>query len=151
MGLDSTIHALSNINAILGSTNGYIRDTQNGIPAGAALSNMGWNIMNGALRNEASREILRHNGSYMGYAVNSIAGYGDPYANYQGTVGTMAAAMMTQPFGIFGGGCCHTSSLYGCMPFGGYMGSYFGGGYYDGYTSPFMFGPSCFGMNGFWC
>lgn len=149
MSLDSAIYALSNVNAILGSANGYVRDTQNGVSPGAALSNMGFNILNGAIRNEASREILNRSGSYMGYAVNSIAGYGDPVANYQGTVGTMTAAMLTQPFGIFGNGCCRTSSLYGCGPFGGYSGGYFGG--YNMY-SPFLFsGPSCFSRGGYWC
>lgn len=87
----------------------------------------------------------------MGYAVNSLAGYGDPEANYNGTMGTIAAAMLTQPFGIFGNRCCHTSTLYGC---GGFGGGYFGG--YDMYT-PFTFsytpfsGPSFFSHRGCWC
>lgn len=130
MGLDNTIYALSNMNAILGSTLGYVNDKQSGVSTGNALSNFGTNIMNGAFRNAVSRDIQQTSGSYLGYAVNSAAGYGNPVSNYQGTVGTIGAAMLTSPFGIFG---CNpymmTSSIYGCGPFGG---GYLGGGMFGG-------------------
>lgn len=149
MSLDNTIYALSNINNLLGGTLGYVRDTQNGVPAGYAMSNAGLNIMNGAIRNEASRDIYRMTGSYMGYAVNNIAGYGNPVANYQGTVGTMGALMLSMPMNIFNP--CMTSTLYGCGPYGaGYWNSGFFGGGCCG--NLFMFGgPSMFGCRGFLC
>lgn len=146
MSLDDAIHALSNFNAIAGSINGYNRDKQNGVSTGDAISNVGYNLLNGVLRNEASREILYNNGSYLGYAVNAAAGYGDPVSNYQGTMGTISAAMLTQPYGIFGCRPMHTSLLYGCGPFGG---GYWGGG--CGCGRPLFGGPSFFGMRGFWC
>lgn len=150
MSIENAIYALSNINAIMSSTANYVDNRQNGVPAGYALSDMGYNIMNGALRNEMSRDIQQRTGSYLGYAINNAAGYGNPVANAQGTSGTIAAAMLTSPFGIFG---CNpwmmTSSLYGCGPFGG---GYYGG-FFPGCYDNFMFGggPSMFGMRGCWC
>lgn len=143
MSLDNAVYAMSNINAILGSTLGYMNAKQNGVPVGNALSDMGFNIMNGALRNAASRDIQQTTGSYLGYAVNSAAGYGNPVANYQGTVGTMGAMMLSMPL--------FTSSLYGCGPYGyGYWNhGFFGGGCCN---NAFMFGgPSMFGCRGFLC
>lgn len=150
MSLSNTIYALSNINAILGSTTGYLNDKQNGVPTGNALSNMGLNIMHGAVRNAASRDIQQSTGSYLGYAVNNIAGYGNPVANYQGTVGTMGALMLSTPFSIFGCNPFMTSSLYGCGPFGGgyWNTGFFGGGCCNNYG---FYGPSMFGMRGFLC
>lgn len=143
MSLDNAVYAMSNINALLSSTLGYVNAKQNGVPTGYALSDMGYNIMNGALRNAASRDIQQTTGSYLGYAVNSAAGYGNPVANYQGTVGTMGALMLSTPL--------FTSSLYGCGPYGyGYWNSgFFGNGCYN---NAFMFGgPSMFGCRGFLC
>ncbi len=146
MSLDNAIYALSQVNSLLGSTIGYINDRQNGASAGYALSNMGYNIMNGAFRNEASREILNSSGSYLGYAVNNIAGYGNPVANYQGTLGTIMSAAITSPYGIFG--CNPMSSIYGCSPFGGgYFNRWFPGG---GCCNNFG-GPSFFAQRGFFC
>lgn len=148
MNLDNAIYALSNINAIMGSSLGYMNDRQNGIPAGYAMSNMGYNIMNGALRNEASRQIHNMTGSYLGYAVNNAAGYGSPEANYAGTMGTIGAAMISSPFGIFNP--YGTSALYGCGPYGG---GYWNSGFFGGCgCNSFAFGgPSLFGIRGFWC
>lgn len=150
MSIDNTIYALSNMNALLGSSLGFVNDRQNGVPTGYALSDMGYNIMNGALRNMASRDIQQRTGSYMGYAINNIAGYGNPVANYQGTLGTMGALALSNPFSIFGCSPWMTSSLYGCGPMGyGYWNSGFFGG--CGYN-PFVFGgPSMFGACGFLC
>lgn len=78
MSIDNTIYALSGINNLLGGALGYVKDTQNGMPIGYAMSNAGLNIMNGAIRNEASRDIQQMTGSYLGYAVNNLAGYGNP-------------------------------------------------------------------------
>ena len=119
--------ALSNVNALLGSTAGFATARQNGVPAGEALTDFGFNIMNGVIRNEAAEDIRRRSGSYLGYAVNSLAGYGNPAANYKGTVGLIGASMLTSPFGIFGCGFSPymTSTIYGCGPFGG---GFFGGG-----------------------
>ena len=145
MGLNDAIYALSNINALMSSTMNYIDARNNGVPANYALSNMGYSIMNGALRNEVSREIQQHTGSYLGYAVNSVAGYGNPVANYNGTMGTIGAAMLSG--GIFGCSPWMTSSLYGCGPYGG---GYWNSGFLG--CNNFMFGgPSLFGMRGFWC
>ncbi len=150
MSINNTIYALSNINNLLGGMLGYVNDTRNGASTGYALSNAGLNIMNGAIRNEASRDIQQMTGSYLGYAVNNAAGYGNPVANYRGTLGTMGALMLSTPFSIFGCSPCMTSSLYGCGPYGyGYWNSgFFGGSCYN----PFMFGgPSMFGCRGFLC
>ena len=148
MGLDNTIYAMSNINAILGSTLGYVNAKQNGVPTGYALSDMGYNLMNGAIRNAVSRDIQQHTGSYLGYAVNSLAGYGNPVANYKGTIGTIGAALLSSP-------PCNpffmTSALYGCGPMGtGYWNTGFFGG---SCCNPlgFGFGPSCFSPMGFYC
>lgn len=149
MGLDNTLYTLSNVNAILGSAVGFADARNNGVPVGDALMDFGFNVMNGAIRNEAARDIRRHTGSYLGYAVNSAAGYGNPVANAQGTMGLIGASMVTSPFGIFGCGFnpYMTSSIYGCGPFGG---GFFGGG--CGCGPGFMFGgPSFFGVRGFWC
>ncbi len=150
MSLDNAIYALSNFNALMGSTMGMVNARNNGVPAGTALMDFGYNIMNGALRNEASREIQRHTGSYLGYAVNSAAGYGNPVSNYYGTVGTMNAAMLSSPFGIFGCSPFMTSSIYGCGPFGG---GFFNPGFGCGFGR-FGFGlgmPSFFSPFGFYC
>lgn len=148
MSLDNAIYALSNVNALMGSTMGLIDARNNGVPTGDALMNFGYSVMNGALRNEASREIQRHTGSYLGYAVNSMAGYGNPVSNYVGTVGTIGAAMVSSPFGIFGCNPFMTSTIYGCGPFGG---GFFG--FTPGFR-PFGCGlgiPSFFGPCGFYC
>lgn len=149
MGLENAIYALSQINSVLGGTTGYIQDRQNGVPVASAIGNLGYNIMNGAFRNEMSREILNSSGSYLGYAVNNAAGYGNPVANYQGTIGTMQAALLTTPFNIFGC-CCNpmmTSNLYGCGPISG---GFFNNRIY-GATYPVFGGPSCFAASGYWC
>ncbi len=144
MGLNNTIQALSNINALLGSTVGFINDRQDNMPLGYALSNMSYNIMNGTLRNAMSQDIWHNTGSYVGYAINNAAGYGSPEANYFGTVGTINAAMMSS----FLNPCYNTSSIYGCGPFG--YGNFWGRG--CNCNTGFMFGgPSLFGMRGYLC
>lgn len=148
MSIDNTIYALSNINAILGSATGLLNDQRNGVPIGNAVSNMGYNLMNGVFRNEMSREIQQSTGSYLGYAINSAAGYGSPQANYQGTVGTINAAMLTSPFGIFDCNPFMTSAIYGCGPFGG---SFMGGGFPYGCNRFGLGMPSFFSPMGFYC
>lgn len=149
MSIDNTIYALSNINALLGSTLNYIDNRQNGMSQSAAISDLGYNIAYGGLRNMASRDIFQNSGSYLGYMVNSNAGYGNPVSNYQGAMGTIGAMMLTTPWNVFG--CCNpymTSSIYGCGPYGiGYFnGGFFNRGCYSTFGAPSMFG-SC----GFWC
>ena len=150
MSFDNTIYALSNINAILGSTAGYINDKKSGTGTSDAIRNFGYNVMHGAFRNAASRDIQQYTGSYLGYAMNSIAGYGDPVANHKGSIGTMTVAMLSSPFGLFG---CNpylmTSSLYGCGPMGG---GYFYNGFFPGRCNSFGLGiPSLFSPMGFYC
>lgn len=148
MGLDNTLYTLSNVNALLGSAVGFADAKKNGASTGDALMDFGFNIMNGAIRNEAARDIRQNTGSYLGYAVNSAAGYGNPVANAKGTMGLIGASMITSPFGIFGCGFnpYMTSTIYGCGPFGG---GFFGG---CGCGPGFMFGgPSFFGVRGFLC
>ena len=149
MSIDNAIHALSNFNAVMGSFAGYADARNQGVPASDAMIDFGLNVMNGTIRNAAARDIQQRSGSYLGYAVNSIAGYGNPEANARGTVGLIGASMLTSPFGIFGCGFnpYMTSSIYGCGPFGG---GFFGGG--CGCGTGFMFGgPTFFGVRGFWC
>lgn len=151
MSIDNAIYALSNINNLLGGMLGYVSDTKNGASVSCALSNAGLNIMNGAIRNEASHNIQQMTGSYLGYAINNAAGYGNPVANYQGTVGTMGALMLSTPFSIFGCNPWMTSSLYGCGPFGG---GYWNSGFLSGRCNSFGFGlgmSSCFSPMGFYC
>lgn len=158
MSIDSAIHALSGFNVLMGSINGYNRDKQDGVPANEALFNMGQNMLGGTLRNQGSREILHSSGSYLGYALNNAIGYDSPEATAQGINATINAAMLTSPYGLFGGGYfgggyMHnpwmTSSIYGCGPYGG---GYFGGGCGCAYNSPFIItGPTMFGRTGFWC
>lgn len=127
MNLDNTIYAMSNINALLGSTLGYVNAKQNGVPTSYALYDMGNSIMNGAIRNAASRDIQRATGSYLGYAVNNAAGYGNPVADYQGTVGTMNALMLSTPLALFNSSCCYGGYFNNCGNFGYGLGmpSYF--------------------------
>ena len=149
MSIDNAIHALSNFNAVMGSVNSMVDAKNNGVPTSDALIDFGFNVTNGVLRNAAAQDIQQRSGSYLGYAINSAAGYGNPVANAQGTMGLIGASMLTSPFGIFGCGFnpYMTSTIYGCGPFGG---GFFGGG--CGCGSGFMFGgPSFFGVRGFWC
>ena len=151
MSIDNTIYALSNINAIMGSALGYSRAKQNGVDSASALTDFGLNVASGAIRNEAARDIQRNSGSYIGYAINSAAGYGDLESNSRAINGLIGASILTSPFGIFGNPFM-TSALYGCGPYGGgfWNSGFFGGG--CGCGNRFMFGaPSMFGMNGFWC
>ncbi len=148
MGIENAIYALSNVNALMGSTLGMVEAKNNGASTGEALMGFGASVMNGVARNEVSRQIQRHTGSYLGYAVNSMAGYGDPLSNYAGTIGTLGAAMVSQPFGIFGCSPYMTSTIYGCGPFGGGFYSFTPG------FRPFGCGlgvPSFFGPCGFLC
>lgn len=141
MSLDNTIYTLSNINNLLGGTLGYVNDKQSGMSTGYALSNAGFNIMNGAIRNMASKDIQEATGSYIGYAVNSLAGYGNPFANAVGTVGTMNALAISTPMSIW-----RTSTT--CCGSNNWNNGFWGGGY----LNSFSFGaPSMFGMNGFFC
>ena len=148
MSIDNAIHALSNFNAVMGSFNSFTDAKNRGVPAGDAMIDFGLNVMNGTIRNAAARDIQQRSGSYLGYAVNSLAGYGNPEANARGTMGLIGASMLTSPFGIFGYGYnpFMTSTIYGYSPFGG---GYFGG---CGCNSGFMFGgPTFFGPRGFLC
>lgn len=151
MGLDNLIYGLSNVNAIMGSALGYSRDKSDGMSTGGALANFGMNVANGLVRNSAAQNIWENTGSYLGYSINSSAGYGNAAANAKGTTGLLGATLLTSPYGLFGMMSPY-STLYGCGPYGnGYWNSgFFGGG--CGCNSPFMFaGPTMFGINGFWC
>lgn len=150
MGIDSLIYGLSNVNAIMGSALGYSRDKSDGLSTGGALANFGMNVTSGLMRNSVAKNIQENSGSYLGYAVNSTAGYGSPEANNKATMGLLGASVLTSPYGIFGMMSPY-STLYGCGPYGnGYWNSGFFGG--CGCNSPFMFGgPTMFGLNGFWC
>ena len=151
MSIDSLIYGLSNVNAIMGLALGYSRDKSDGLSTGGALANFGMNVTSGLMRNSVAKNIQENSGSYLGYAVNSAAGYGSPEANNKATMGLLGASMLTSPYGIFGIMSPY-STLYGCGPYGnGYWNSgFFGGG--CGCNSLFMFsGPTMFGLNGFWC
>ena len=151
MSIDSLIYGLSNVNAIMGSALGYSRDKSDGLSTGGALANFGMNVTSGLMRNSVAKNIQENSGSYLGYAVNSAAGYGSPEANNKATMGLLGASMLTSPYGIFGIMSPY-STLYGCGPYGnGYWNSGFFGGR-CGCNSLFMFsGPTMFGLNGFWC
>ena len=133
MSLAKLNYTLSNINAVLGSGVSYIYDKQQGDKSGAAEVNLGLNLANGLARNCIAEGIRRDTGSYMGYAVNSLAGYGDATSNAQGMVGLMGASILTNPF-AYGGFC--GPSVFGCaytpvmpmMTYGGYYGGGFCGG-----------------------
>lgn len=149
MSIDNAIYALSNVNALMGSTLGMVEAKNNGASTGDALIGFGLNILNGAARNEVSRAIQQSTGSYLGYAVNGIAGYGDPVSNYAGTIGSIGAAMVSSPFGIFGCNPFMTSAIYG-YPYT-YMGGFFN---FTPSFNPFGCGlglPSFFGPCGFYC
>lgn len=155
MSLGKLNYVLSNVNAVLGSGVNYIYDKQQGDKSGAAEVNFGMNVVNGLARNAVAEGIRRDTGSYLGYAVNSLAGYGDATSNAQGMVGLMGASLLTNPF--MGGGC------YGPSIFGGYYtpmpmysmpmmpampmyGGYYGGGFCGG--SMFgSFGGTFFDVN----
>lgn len=114
MSLSSFNYTLSNINAILGSTLSYVDEKQAGDKSGAAEVNFGFNVCNGLLRNAGAEYFRRHTGSYLGYTINSLAGYGNAASNYYGSMGLLGLSMMTNPFRFFGGcspmfgiGCCN--------------------------------------------
>ena len=149
MSLGKLNYVLSNINAVLGSGVSYIQDKQNGDKSGAAEINFGWNVVNGVARNAVAEGIRRDTGSYLGYAVNGLAGYGDATSNAQGMVGLMGASLLTNPY--MGGGCYGPSlfsgyftpppvmPMYGGGCFGG--GMIYGGGTFFDVNRPFgMFG-----------
>lgn len=146
MSIDNWIYGLSNINAALGSVMGYVDNKQAGMPTGYALANAGSSLSNGIFRNEMSRQILNHTGSYLGYAVNGAAGYGNPISDYYGTRGTFGAAMLMAPWN-FCNPYMMTSSLYG----GFWGGSYFGGCGCNNYFGYGLGMPSMFGPCGFYC
>ena len=149
MSLGKLNYVLSNINAVLGSGVSYIQDKQNGDKSGAAEINFGLNVVNGVARNAVAEGIRRDTGSYLGYAVNGLAGYGDATSNAQGMVGLMGASLLTNPY--MGGGCYGPSlfsgyftpppvmPMYGGGCFGG--GMIYGGGTFFDVNRPFgMFG-----------
>lgn len=141
MSLGKLNYTLSNINAVLGSGVNYIYDKQQGDKSGAAEVNFGLNVANGLARNYIAEGIRRDTGSYLGYTVNSLAGYGDATANAQGMVGLMGASILTNPFM---GGCYGPSvfsySTFGMAPMMPMMGGYYGGGFCGGS----MFGGGTF-------
>ncbi len=137
MSLGKLNYVLSNVNAVLGSGVSYIKDKQDGDKSGAAEVNFGLNVVNGLARNAVAEGIRRDTGSYLGYAVNGLAGYGDATSNAQGMVGLMGASLLTNPY--MGGGCYGPSlfsgyfapmPMYTPMPM--YGGGCFGGGFYGG-------------------
>lgn len=150
MSIDNLIYNLSNVNAIMGSAFGYVQDKDSGTCTRDAISNFGMNVTNGLFRNYAAKNIQENSGSYLGYAINSAAGYGNAAANVNGTSALLGATLLTSPYGIFG--AMPYSSIYGCGPYGNgfWNGGFFGGGCCC--KSPFMYsGPTMFGINGFWC
>ena len=155
MSLSKLNYTLSNINAVLGSTVNYIYDKQQGDKSGSAEVNFGLNVANGLARNQIAEGIRRNTGSYMGYVMNNLAGYGDATANAQGMMGLMGASIMTNPF-MFSGGCYGPTYTY-CQPMMPAMPMY-GGGYYGGGMCGTMFGGGAFfdvnrpfGMGGCCC
>ena len=147
MSLGKLNYVLSNINAVLGSGVSYIQDKQNGDKSGAAEVNFGLNVLNGVARNAVAEGIRRDTGSYLGYAVNGLAGYGDATSNAEGIIGLMGASLLTNPY--MGGGC------YGPSLFSGYFAPppavmpMYGGGCYGGgmYYGGFMGGGTFFDVN----
>ena len=134
MSLSSINYTLSDINAILRSSLRYAYDKQAGDRSGAAELNFGFNVTNGLARNWIARDYQRHTGSYLGYTINSLTGYGNAVSNYYGTMGL---SMLTNPF-RFGG----------CRPmFGGLFWNY---GFGGGYCNP-MFGNNFLWNGGCWC
>lgn len=148
MGLDNAIYAISTVNTFLGNALNYNNAVQNGTPRSDALMNLGMNTATGVMRNAVARNIQENTGSYIGYAINSMANKtGNETA---ATNALMMASIMSSPQMMYGCNPFVTSSIYGCGPYGrGFVGNYFGGCCCG---TPFMFaGPSMFGINGFWC
>ena len=79
----------------------------------------------------------------------STAGYGNPISNYNGTVGTLNAAILTSPFAFCGfNPYMITSSIYGCNPFNY---EFYGTGMSGGYNSCGLGVPSFFSPASFYC
>ncbi len=139
MSLGKLNYVLSNVNAVLGSGVNYIYDKQQGDKSGAAEVNFGMNVVNGLARNAIAEGIRRDTGSYLGYTVNNLAGYGDATANAQGMVGLMGASLVTNPFmyggfcgpSVFSGYCAPPMAMYS-MPMMPMYGGYYGGGFCGG-------------------
>jgi hypothetical protein len=137
MSLENVVYAMSNINALAQSGASYINQRQTGVPADYALQDFSYNVFNGAMRNGMAHQIYQGTGSSLGHLVNIFHGYGNPEANYGGTVGLMGAAMLTSPYS------------YGFSGFGGLGGFVMPPLYGGGYTPGFM--PSMFSPCGFYC
>ena len=73
MGLDNAIYAISTVNTLLGNALNYNNAVQNGTPRSDALMNLGMNTATGVMRNAVARNIQENTGSYIGYAINSMA------------------------------------------------------------------------------
>lgn len=149
--LSSTINALANFNAVTGSFLNYNEETKKGVSTVDALSNLSWNIAGGLLRNQASKAIADTTGSYLGYAINSNAGYGTAEANEKGTAGTILAAQLSSPWGMFGGIPYMTSYYGGAMPYAMPFGIVGGGCHHHRHHCHTSFMPSFFTMGGIWC
>lgn len=148
MSLSQVNFILSNINAWLGSANNAIEEKNNGADWGTSIMNFGRHAMNGTVRNIVAKDIYestggdRFGGSYLGYMVNTAAGYGTDEADQKGTAGLFGASMLTSMMNPFGG--CYGGGFYS----GGFCGpSVFGGGYFSTPMMPMtpMFGyPSSY-------
>ncbi|MDR1168841.1 MAG: hypothetical protein LBK53_08160 [Heliobacteriaceae bacterium] len=135
--LEPAIYAMNNFNAVLGSTLTYMNQTNAGVPSGYALSNFGYNIYNGTMRNAIAHNMYNYTGSTLGHQVNIFAGYGNPASNFAGTVGLMGAML---PYS-FGYSPFYTPSLYG----GGFLGGGFCGFPGGGFMRSMFYNYGCFG------
>ena len=136
-GINNAIYALSNINALGQSFLNYRDNLKSGTSYADATLGLGFSIMNAGARNLASREIADSTGSYLGYAVNNTAGYGTPEADAKGTAGTIAAAQLSSPWGLFS---MMPSVSYMPMP---YMGRPMMGGFFGGIPGSGWFSNGC--------
>ncbi len=117
MGLPETNYILSNINAIIGSTAGLLRDKNNGVDPATATMNYSMNVMNGIFRNNVAYDMRKVTGSNLGFTVNSLAGYGSEAANQAGTAGLMNASVLSSIAGPYAG--WYRGGVFGPSMFGG--------------------------------
>ena len=118
MGYPETNYILSNINAIIGSAAGAIRDRKNGVDPATAAMNYSTNLMNGIFRNSVAYDMRRVTGSNLGFMVNNLTGYGSEAANNAGTVGLMNASVLSSMMGPYAGGW-YGGGVFGPSMFGG--------------------------------
>jgi hypothetical protein len=112
MSYADTMRIWSDINCTLASLASFGQQKAEGVPTGAAVSNLFGNVANGFARNEVAY-MMQEAGNPYGNAVNTFAGYGNPASNM---IGTMALMNACTPWTFFNMGMC-------CYPMGGYYGA----------------------------